>query len=136
MHDFHSRNRYSAMCRRGHSHARVFCRKSPNRRRLRHASNRGTVQQGPNTSAGRGAVAVDDLGLDRMHLKSAFCQPGLKRSLEGLCFLLGPAVHETIIGIPTPWKIRVRPSQRPADDCGAKRRLNPNSRAQHAPSLS
>ena len=38
--------------------------------------------------------AVDDLGLRRVELKATLCQPRLKFGLEGLGFLLGPAVHQ------------------------------------------
>ena len=53
--------------------------------------------------------AVDDLGFRRMHLQPALRQSGLKLGLEGLRFLLGPAVHQPIICIPTPREVRVCP---------------------------
>jgi hypothetical protein len=52
--------------------------------------------------------AVDDLGFRRVHLQAAFRQAGLKLCLEGLCFLLVPAVNQPVIRIPTPQKVRVR----------------------------
>ena len=47
-------------------------------------------------------LAVDDLGFGRMQFQAALCQTRLKFGLEGLGFLLGPAVNQPIIGIPTP----------------------------------
>jgi hypothetical protein len=44
-----------------------------------------------------------------MHLQVVFRQPGLELGLEGHCFLLGTAVHQPVIGIPTPWEFGVRP---------------------------
>ena len=44
---------------------------------------------------------IDDLGLCRMHLKSARLQPRSKLGPNGLCFLLGPAVHQSVVSIPT-----------------------------------
>src|SRR5947207_1164993 len=54
-------------------------------------------------------LAVDDLGFCWMQLQAALCQARLKFSLEGLGFLLVPAVNQSIIRIPTPRKVRVRP---------------------------
>src|SRR5262249_36632465 len=54
-------------------------------------------------------LAVDDLGFCRMQLQAALCQARLKFGLEGLGFLLVPAVNQSIIRIPTPRKVRVRP---------------------------
>jgi hypothetical protein len=53
--------------------------------------------------------AVNNLGFRRMHLQVALRQPGLKLGLEGFCFLLGTAVCQPIVSIPTPREIRVRP---------------------------
>ena len=44
-----------------------------------------------------------------MHLKSAHLQPRLKLRLYGLCFLLGPAVHQSVVSIPTPRKVGMCP---------------------------
>ena len=44
-----------------------------------------------------------------MHLQAALCQPCLKLGLEGLRFLLVPAVHQPIVCIPTPREVGVRP---------------------------
>ena len=54
-------------------------------------------------------LAVDDPGFRRMHLQTAFRQTSSKLRLEGFCFLLATAVHQSIICIPTPWEIRVCP---------------------------
>ena len=54
-------------------------------------------------------LAVDDLGFRRMQVQLAFCQSGLKFVLDGFCFSLAPAVYQSIIGIPTPGKVGVRP---------------------------
>ena len=54
-------------------------------------------------------LAVDDLGFRRMHLQAALCQASLKLGLEGLGFLLVPAVNQSIIRIPTPRKVGVCP---------------------------
>src|SRR5215831_4579822 len=54
-------------------------------------------------------LAVDDLGFCRMQLQAALCQTRLKFGLDGLGFLLVPAVNQSIIRIPTPRKVRVRP---------------------------
>ena len=53
--------------------------------------------------------AIDDLGFRRMHLQTALRQTSLKLRLKGLCFLLGPTVHQPIICIPTPRELRVCP---------------------------
>jgi hypothetical protein len=44
-----------------------------------------------------------------MHFQAAFRQARLKLCLEGLRFLLVPAVYQSVICIPTPRKVRVRP---------------------------
>src|SRR5215467_5385838 len=54
-------------------------------------------------------LAIDDLGLCRMHLKSARLQPRSKLGPNGLCFLLGPAVHQSVVSIPTPRKVGMCP---------------------------
>src|SRR5215831_3972089 len=54
-------------------------------------------------------LAVDDLGFCRMQFQAALCQARLKFGLEGLGLVLVPAVNQSIISIPTPWKVRVRP---------------------------
>ena len=48
--------------------------------------------------------AVDDLGFHRMHFEMALCQTGLKCGLEGLGFLLSPAMNQSIVCIPAPWE--------------------------------
>src|SRR5215471_3625372 len=53
--------------------------------------------------------AVDDFGLCRMHLQTALRQARLTLHLEGFCFLLATTVHQSIVSIPTPWVIRMRP---------------------------
>ena len=54
-------------------------------------------------------LAVDDLGFRRMHLQAALRQASLKLGLEGFGFLLGPAVHQPVIRIPTPREVGVCP---------------------------
>lgn len=54
-------------------------------------------------------LAIDDLGLCRMHLKSACCQSSTKLRLEGFGLLFTPAVHKAIVSISTPWKLGMRP---------------------------
>jgi len=44
-----------------------------------------------------------------MHLEAAFCQPDMKLSLKGLGFLLVPTVNQSIVCVPTPWKVWVGP---------------------------
>jgi hypothetical protein len=44
-----------------------------------------------------------------MHLKPAHVQPRLKFAPEGFGFLLAPAMHQAVISIATPWKVRVCP---------------------------
>jgi len=44
-----------------------------------------------------------------MHFQAAFRQARLKLCLEGLRFLLVPAVYQSVICIPTPRKVGVRP---------------------------
>jgi hypothetical protein len=44
-----------------------------------------------------------------MHFQLALCEPCLKRSLDGLCFLLGSAVHQPVVCIPTPREVRMYP---------------------------
>src|SRR5215472_9947065 len=53
--------------------------------------------------------AVDDFGFRRMHLQAAFRQAGSKFRLEGFRFLLALTVHQPIVSIPPPWKIRLCP---------------------------
>ena len=53
--------------------------------------------------------AVDDLGFHRMHFEMALCQTGLKCGLEGLGFLLSPAMNQSIVCIPAPWEVWVCP---------------------------
>jgi hypothetical protein len=53
--------------------------------------------------------AVNDFGFGRMHFQMAFGQSGLKLKLQDLCFLLGTAVYQSVIRIPTPWEVRVCP---------------------------
>ena len=54
-------------------------------------------------------LTIDDLGFGRMHLQAALCQAGLKLSLEGFSFLLAVTVHQSVVCIPTPWKVWVCP---------------------------
>jgi hypothetical protein len=54
-------------------------------------------------------LAVDDLGLRRMHLKPAHVQPRLKLAPQGFSFLLGPTMHQAVVSIATPWKVGVCP---------------------------
>jgi hypothetical protein len=44
-----------------------------------------------------------------MHLQAAFFQAGFKLGLNGFSFLLGPAVHQPVISVSTPWEVRMRP---------------------------
>jgi hypothetical protein len=44
-----------------------------------------------------------------MHFQVAFRQARLKLCLEGLRFLLVPAVYQSVIRVPTPRKVGVRP---------------------------
>jgi hypothetical protein len=44
-----------------------------------------------------------------MQFQVAFFQARLKFGPEGFSLLLGPAVHQPIIGIPTPWEVRMCP---------------------------
>jgi hypothetical protein len=44
-----------------------------------------------------------------MQLQVARCQSILKLGPEGFCFSLAPAVYQSIIGIPAPGKVGVRP---------------------------
>src|ERR1700745_2389971 len=53
-------------------------------------------------------LAVDDLGLCRMHLKPACCQSRAKLRHKGFSLLFTPAVHKTVVSISTPWKVRMR----------------------------
>src|ERR1700730_2501702 len=57
----------------------------------------------------RPVLAVNDLGFRRMQFQATDCEASLKIGLEGLRFLLGPAVNQPIIRIPTPRKVWVRP---------------------------
>src|SRR6478736_2906403 len=50
-----------------------------------------------------------DLGFCRMKLQAALCQARLKFGLKGLGFLLVLAVNQSIISIPTPRKVWMRP---------------------------
>src|SRR6516225_7161530 len=54
-------------------------------------------------------LAVNDFGFRRMQLEVALRQSILKLGPEGFCFSLAPAVYQSIIGIPTPGKVGVRP---------------------------
>src|SRR4030095_5758320 len=44
-----------------------------------------------------------------MHLQTAFRQTRRELRLEGFCFLLATAVHQSIVSIPTPWEIGMCP---------------------------
>jgi hypothetical protein len=44
-----------------------------------------------------------------MQFQMAFRQAGSKLGLEGFCFLLGPAMHQSIICIPAPREAGVCP---------------------------
>jgi hypothetical protein len=54
-------------------------------------------------------LAVDDLGLCRMHLEPAYRQSRVKLRHEGFSLLFTPAMHKSIVSISTPWKVRMRP---------------------------
>src|SRR5215469_858396 len=54
-------------------------------------------------------LAVDDLGFCRMQLQVALCQSLLKLAPEGFCFAFAAAVDQSIIGVPTPGKVGMRP---------------------------
>jgi hypothetical protein len=54
-------------------------------------------------------LAVDDLGFRQMQVQLALCQSGLKFGLDGFYFSLASAVYQSIIGIPSPGKVGVRP---------------------------
>ncbi len=73
-------------------------------------------------------LAVDNLGLCRMHLKSARCQPRTQLHLEGFGLLLALAVNKTIVGISTPW---MRP-RHPEIKCIVQKEIR-QDRANHAP---
>jgi hypothetical protein len=57
----------------------------------------------------RPVLAVDNPGLGRMQFQMALRQPCSKLRLDSACFLLAPAMHQSIIRIPTPEKVRVSP---------------------------
>src|SRR5689334_16796241 len=76
-------------------------------------------------------LAVDEPGFHRMHLQTALRQTSLKLRLEGFCFLLATAVHQSIICIPTPWEIRVCPCH-PGIKRIVEKEVGQN-RANHAP---
>src|SRR5262245_9329220 len=71
-------------------------------------------------------LAVDDLGLRRMHLEAALRQSGKKLSLKGLRFLPAPTVNQSIVCVPTPRKVWVRPCH-PQPLRGTTRSLNPHT---------
>src|SRR5271157_949752 len=52
---------------------------------------------------------IDDLSFGGMHLQAALFQAGLKIGLNGFSFLLGPAVHQPVVSVSTPWEARVHP---------------------------
>src|ERR1700750_1149180 len=54
-------------------------------------------------------LAVDDLGFGWMQFQAALYQARLKFGLEGVGFLLVAAVNQSVIRIPKPRKVRVRP---------------------------
>ena len=54
-----------------------------------------------------GSIGVSAEG--RVHLKPAHLQPRLKLRPEGFRFILGPAVHQSVISIPTPRQVGVCP---------------------------
>src|ERR1700730_15224280 len=54
-------------------------------------------------------LTVDELGFRRMHFQEGICQACLKLCLESLSFVLVPAVDQSIVCIPTPWEVWVRP---------------------------
>src|ERR1700730_3923844 len=53
--------------------------------------------------------AVNDFGFRRMQLQLPLCKASFKFGPEGFCFSLAPAVYQSIIGIPAPGKVGVRP---------------------------
>jgi len=54
-------------------------------------------------------LAVNDLGFRTVQFQATDCEASLKIGLEGLHFLLGPAVNKPVIRVPTPRKVWVRP---------------------------
>jgi hypothetical protein len=54
-------------------------------------------------------LAVNDLGLRRMHLKSAHFQPRPRFDPEGFGFPLVPAMRQAVVSMATPWKVRAGP---------------------------
>ena len=54
-------------------------------------------------------LTINDLGLGGVHLQSALSEPGLQLGQQGLRVLLGSTVHETIVGVPAPREVVVRP---------------------------
>ena len=54
-------------------------------------------------------LTIDDLGFRRVHLEAALFQASLKFGLEGFSLLLGPAMHQPIICVPTPRVVGVCP---------------------------
>src|SRR4030081_3497490 len=54
-------------------------------------------------------LAVNDLGFRRVQFQATDCEASLKVGLEGLRFLLGPAVNQPVIRIPAPRNVWVRP---------------------------
>ena len=73
------------------------------------ADTRGSRTSRSDTAPALYVLAVGDLGFRRVHLKPALCQARLELDLEGLGFLLGPAVDQSIIRIPTPREVGVCP---------------------------
>jgi hypothetical protein len=55
--------------------------------------------------------AVHDPCFGGMQFQAAFRQPRSKLGPEGFGFLLSPAVHQPVIGIPTPREVRMCPAQ-------------------------
>src|SRR5271166_739584 len=53
--------------------------------------------------------AVNDLSLGGMHLQVTLLQACLKLCPDGFRFLLGPAVYQPVIRIPTPREVRICP---------------------------
>src|ERR1700730_23720 len=63
----------------------------------------GTVDTHPLCNAARKAAASE------VQFQATDCEASLKVGLEGLRFLLGPAVNQPVIRIPAPRKVWVRP---------------------------
>jgi hypothetical protein len=66
-----------------------------------------------------------------MHFQLTLSQPRLKRSLDGLSFLLGPTVHQPVIRITAPWEVGEFPFH-PEIKCVVQEQIRQN-RADYSP---